>query len=126
MATYTISMGIEPTGVKSGGSTLTSNVRDTVFAALGNLSAPTISWPTPGANSNNNIADLLHAAVNGRGDFFSAGNPEEFATAMLDTLASISDQVGAIAPLGQSSSSSTADTMLYQASSSTPATGRVG
>lgn len=118
MATYTISMGIEPTGVKSGGSTLTSNVRDTVFAALGNPSAPTISWPTPGANSpnsNNNIADLLHAAVNGRGDFFSAGNPEEFATAMLDTLASISDQVGAIAPLGQSSSSSTADTMLYQA-----------
>ncbi|WP_418648732.1 pilus assembly protein [Thauera butanivorans] len=115
MATYTISMGFEPTGVKSDGTTLTSNVRDTVFAALGNPSAPTITWPTPGANSSNNIADLLHAAVNGRGDFFSAGNPEEFAAAMLDTLASISDQVGAIAPLGQSSSSSTADTMLYQA-----------
>lgn len=109
MTTYTVSLGIEPAGVKSGSTTLTSNVRNTVFAAINNPSAPTITWGT------DKIADLLHAAVNGRGDFFSASNPEEFAAAMQDALASISDQVGAIAPLGQSSSSSTADTMLYQA-----------
>lgn len=115
MVTYGISLGFEPTGVRSGGSLLTSNVRNTVFAALDDPSAPTVSWPSPGADSANNIADLLHASVNGRGDFFSAGNPEEFASALQATLASIADQVGAIAPLGQSSSSSTADTMLYQA-----------
>ncbi len=115
MATYTISLGFEPTGIKSGNADLTSDVRNTVFAAIDNPSAPTITWPSPSNDSTNNIADLLHAAVNGRGDFFSAGNPEEFAAAMQETLASISDQVGAIAPLGQSSSSSTADTMLYQA-----------
>lgn len=115
MTTYTIGLGVEPTGIKSGGSTITSDVKETVFSALDNPSAPTITWPTPGESSSNNIADLMHAALNGRGDFFSARNPEEFASAMKNALASIADQVGAIAPLGQSSSSSTADTMLYQA-----------
>ena len=115
MTTYTIGLGVEPSGIKSNGSTLTTNVKETVFSAINNPTGPTITWPEPASNSSNNIADLLHTAVNGRGDFFSASNPEEFATAMQATLASIADQVGAIAPLGQSSSSSTADTMLYQA-----------
>jgi len=37
------------------------------------------SWPTPSSNSLNNIADLAHAAVNGRGNFFSAKSPDELA-----------------------------------------------
>lgn len=101
MITYTIGLGVEGKVSKAD-----------AFAAINNPSAPKITWPKA---SDNQIDDLLHAAVNGRGDYFSAANPEEFAAAMVDTLASIADQVGAIAPLGQSSSSSTADTMLYQA-----------
>jgi len=40
-----------------------------------------ISWPQPGANqSPDNIDDLLHAAINGRGGYASAQNPSEFTT----------------------------------------------
>lgn len=101
MITYTIGLGVDGSISKAD-----------AFAAINNPSAPKITWPQA---SDNQIDDLLHAAVNGRGDYFSAANPEEFAAAMVDTLASIADQVGAIAPLGQSSKSSTANTLLYQA-----------
>lgn len=116
MTTYTVGLGVEPVNITSGGTLLTTDVKETVFAALADPSQPAIGWPKPANDSANNIADLLHAGVNGRGDFFSAGNPTEFAAAMQATLASISDQVGAIAALGQSSSSAAGDTLLYQAS----------
>ncbi|WP_341645050.1 pilus assembly protein [Thauera sp. SDU_THAU2] len=115
MTTYTVGLGVEPANITSGGTPLATNVKETVFAALGDPSKPTIGWPAPSNNNISTIADLLHAGVNGRGDFFSADNPAAFAEAMQSALASIIDQVGAIAPLGQSSSNSTADTMLYQA-----------
>lgn len=115
MTTYTVGLGVEPVNVRKNGVLLTNNVKETAFAAITDPSI-SITWPQPASDSINNIADLLHAGVNGRGDFFSAGNPSEFANAMRETLASISDQVGIIAPLGQSASTAgQGDTMLFQA-----------
>ncbi|PFG51778.1 type IV pilus assembly protein PilY1 [Marinobacter sp. LV10R520-4] len=38
-----------------------------------------INWPQPGSDRNpQNIDDLLHAAINGRGGYASAQNPKEF------------------------------------------------
>jgi type IV pilus assembly protein PilY1 len=39
-------------------------------------------WPKAEANSKTTIDDLWHAAVNGRGEFFSASNPQDLILAM--------------------------------------------
>lgn len=50
-----------------------------------------IDWPNPLTNSGQErIDDLLHAAVNGRGSFVAATNPQEFADALKESLAAIS------------------------------------
>lgn len=47
------------------------------------------NWPTPSSNSNANIDDMWHAAVNGRGTYFSATDPASLATSLTSTLTSI-------------------------------------
>lgn len=64
------------------------------------IAAGDMSWPNPWRTDSNNqdrwdnesarrIDDLLHASVNGRGQFVAANNPAEFADAMQDALAAI-------------------------------------
>ena len=77
MTTFTVGLGVEGTVSESD-----------AFAAI--ASGNQINWPEPfsGAGAPN-IDDLLHAAVNGRGGFASAQNPEEFSREMkgfLDTV----------------------------------------
>ncbi|MFA7399684.1 MAG: PilC/PilY family type IV pilus protein [Sideroxydans sp.] len=55
------------------------------------------NWPTPAANSVANIDDLWHAAVNGRGTYFSAANPTGLATALSSALAGVSARTGSAA-----------------------------
>lgn len=50
------------------------------YAAIGDSSV-TINWPNPTSNDAK-LDDLLHAAINGRGEFFSAQNPTEFADSL--------------------------------------------
>ncbi|MAM86104.1 pilus assembly protein [Marinobacter sp. UBA2678] len=50
-------------------------------------SGDTINWPEPADNrSPENIDDLLHAAINGRGGYASADSPEAFSQALSDFL----------------------------------------
>lgn len=77
MTTFTVGLGVEGT------------VREAdAFAAI--ESGAQINWPQPSADAGAaNIDDLLHAAINGRGGFASAQNPEEFSReigAFLDTV----------------------------------------
>ncbi len=75
MTTFTMGLGFTPQGIQPAGTTVPQ-----IFAwAQGGAAIPGFSWPTPGSNSINNIADLAHAAVNGHGDFFSAKSPQELA-----------------------------------------------
>ncbi len=55
------------------------------------------NWPTPGSDQIENIDDLWHAAVNGRGTYFSAANPTGLATALSNALAGVSARTGSAA-----------------------------
>lgn len=47
------------------------------------------NWPAPASNSLNNIDDLWHTALNGRGSYFSATDPSSLSTGLSSTLATI-------------------------------------
>ncbi|MED5606118.1 PilC/PilY family type IV pilus protein [Pseudomonas sp. JH-2] len=48
-----------------------------------------IAWPAAAADSDNNVYDLWHAAINSRGEFFSAEDPQQ----MIDAFASILSRI---------------------------------
>ena len=73
------------------GSTATSTV--CTWQAAGT----TCNWPTPSSNSVRNIDDLWHAAVNGRGVYFSATDPSSLATGLSNALAGINARKGSAA-----------------------------
>ncbi|MEW5862288.1 MAG: PilC/PilY family type IV pilus protein [Pseudomonadota bacterium] len=54
-----------------------------------------LDWPVPAANSETALDDLWHAAVNGRGTFFSAKDPAELADAIFETLSTLNARIGA-------------------------------
>lgn len=55
------------------------------------------NWPIPVNNSQPNIDDLWHAAVNGRGTYFSATDPANLYTGLANALAAIESRRGAAA-----------------------------
>lgn len=67
-------------------------------------------WPIPGANKQENIDDLWHAAVNSRGEFLVASNPDEFANALTNTLMEIASETKSEASGGVSRSEITSTT----------------
>lgn len=75
-----------------------------------------ISWLDPYSTNPAKIDDLLHAGINSRGGFFSAADPETFATELSGVLDAIVSRVESSAT---ASAASTAvlqsDTMLYTA-----------
>jgi type IV pilus assembly protein PilY1 len=54
-----------------------------------------LDWPVPAADSETALDDLWHAAVNGRGVFFSAQDPAQLADAIFETLSTLNARVGA-------------------------------
>lgn len=74
------------------------------------------NWPTPVNNTIYNIDDLWHAAVNGRGSFIVASNPNEFTQGLKSALGSIVERTGTAGNLAANSSSLTSSTHVYQAS----------
>jgi type IV pilus assembly protein PilY1 len=60
------------------------------------------NWPLPGMDSSGNgfianVDDLWHAAVNGRGAYFSATNPTTLAAGLSNALTSINAKIGSAA-----------------------------
>ncbi|MBI4998111.1 MAG: PQQ-binding-like beta-propeller repeat protein [Rhodocyclales bacterium] len=109
MSTYTIGLGVD--GVMK----FRSNYKDPALAgdlpddyeAISNGTAANpgagvcpwqttgaCNWPQPGADKQENIDDLWHAAVNGHGTYYSARNPLELNAGLRDLLASLSTQTG--------------------------------
>lgn len=52
-------------------------------------------WPVPVADSPSALDDLWHTAVNGRGNFYSASNPEELVNGLVDALNTLQAALGA-------------------------------
>lgn len=56
------------------------------------LVAGTQNWPAAGSDSDNNVYDLWHAAINSRGEFFSADTPEAIVQAFREIISRISNR----------------------------------
>lgn len=74
------------------------------------LTSGSKNWP---AAATNQIDDLWHAALNSRGKFFSAGNPEAFADALNVALNEIAARSGDAAAVATSKSTLEAGLKLY-------------
>lgn len=109
MVTFTISIGLKTV---SG------------LSSVNEVTAAT-TWPTAAqldtGNPSNDTAyrldDLLHAAVNGRGTFVSASNPQAFADGLEAALSKISERTASFSNVGATSSTQlTANAKIFSAS----------
>ena len=101
MVTFTISIGLK---AKSG------------LSSVSEVTAAT-TWAAPGDDDVDNIDDLLHAAVNGRGTFVSASSPQAFADGLEAALAKISERTASFSNVGATSSTNlNTGTLIFSAS----------
>ncbi len=61
------------------------------------VSAGNVNWPVPAADSPSALDDLWHAAVNGRGQFFSASNPDSVIQGLNTALSGINARTASAA-----------------------------
>ncbi len=73
------------------------------------------TWPSPINDYWEKVDDMYHGAVNGRGEFHAAQNPEELVEAFLAVMRSILDRIGTGASASVSGQELTTDTRLYSA-----------
>ncbi len=73
------------------------------------------TWPDPAGSDPAKIDDLWHAAVNGRGDFFSAADPAAFANALSSSLSNIAARTGSASAVAANSNSLMTNGRIYQA-----------
>jgi len=55
------------------------------------------NWPIPGSDKLENVDDLWHAAINGRGAYFSASNPTTLVAGLSNALTGLNQRRGAAA-----------------------------
>ncbi|MBS0308975.1 MAG: hypothetical protein JSS58_08395 [Proteobacteria bacterium] len=79
------------------------------------------NWPTPNVSGTpENIDDLWHAAVNGRGAYYSATNPTTLAAGLQNALSGIAARTGAAAAATTSNPNvSTGDNFLFSSTFNT-------
>lgn len=107
MTTFTFGIGFEPVEYKNGPVLPMDDIFDWARDGGGTGSAfaiPGFSWPTPSSDNVTNIADMAHAAVVGRGNFFSATNPQELADGFAKAIAQISERNVASPPSSSNAS----------------------
>jgi type IV pilus assembly protein PilY1 len=122
MITFTIGLGT------SGTLTYDKNYKTQASGDYFDLIQGTKNWPIPTESTNGgdptNIDDLWHAAVNGRGRYFSAGDPNEVVNSLSSALIDIAAIVARLRrPRPAANSRSPATTISFQRSSR-PASGR--
>lgn len=88
MSTYTLGLGVNGL-LKYQADYDTADTGDFKKIKIGDL-----NWPTPSSDAIANIDDLWHAAVNGRGRYFSATDPTTLAASLSAALNSIKAVVG--------------------------------
>ncbi len=101
MVTFTVGLGVEGT-------------LDTV-ADWPDIESGSTPWPNPVSGNEQHIDDLWHAAVNSRGGFFSASDPETFADSLSAVLSAISDRTASAASVALNTGSIASGSKVYQA-----------
>ncbi|PIE70594.1 MAG: hypothetical protein CSA22_06970 [Deltaproteobacteria bacterium] len=109
MVTYTVSFGMEGTLSLSDYLDDENNWLDPCFAD----NAP--NWPQPERGEQTTIDDLMHAAVNGRGQYFSAKNPKTLSDSLKAVMQHISNRLKSGSSVAVSGQSLQTDQTLYQA-----------
>lgn len=89
MTTFTVGMGL------AGTLNYDQNYESQTSGDFFDIKQGTKSWPAPSSSSETTLDDLWHAAVNGRGTFFSAQDPVALANGIADTLNAVQARVGA-------------------------------
>ena len=91
---------------------------DATFAQLkaGTLSWPTISSGEFGSEIPKKIDDLWHAAVNSRGGFYNANDPQAFVDALTDAFAQVQARTGSSSATVSNTARLSSNSRLYQAS----------
>jgi type IV pilus assembly protein PilY1 len=89
MVTFTIGLGLD------GELTYRPDYETATVGDFYDIKQGSKKWPVPVADSPTALDDLWHAAVNGRGVFFSAKNPDQVASGLSETLEQLQARVGA-------------------------------
>ena len=100
VSTYGIGLGVEG-----------SISEEDAFEAIDSETA--IAWPDPFASNPAKIDDLLHFGLNGRGGFFSAGDPDTFAEELGTVLEDIVARAAATTGVAVSATRLTTDAFVY-------------
>lgn len=114
MVTYTVGLGLTTTFP-----TLTPALDwagDTYTGSYSKLASGDVKWPTAGTDKPGNVADLWHAALNGRGLFFSAEDPKSLGDAMQEMVNNIISRSSSAASIATNSKKLDTSTTIYQAS----------
>ncbi|RKZ83848.1 MAG: pilus assembly protein PilY, partial [Gammaproteobacteria bacterium] len=83
---------------------------------LPGLKAGTTTWPQAfDGGTTVNIDDMWHAALNSRGEFFSASNPTAFADRLSEVLSAISDRTSSASSVALNSGTVSGSSKVYQA-----------
>ncbi|MFT3758056.1 hypothetical protein [Thauera sp.] len=93
MTTFTLGLGVD--GELRYQSDYKTAESGDYYNILKGLGTPQANWPVPQADKPSAVDDMWHAAVSGRGTYFSAGNPAELASGLRDALREIRVKVGA-------------------------------
>ena len=111
MVTYTVAFGLSGT----------KNPEDYVLYSENpsQLNYPDWPHPLPNSNASELIDDMWHAAVNGRGMYLSAGNPESLVQSLSDILKNLVSRIGSGSSLSINGEELHAGTEMYQAMYST-------
>lgn len=119
LVTYTIGLGLSSslTNPPYLGSAFASNGSGQGYQQFASGSA---TWPTTAADAvPGNVYDLWHAAINGRGDFFSAESPRDVYKAFQTILGRISGRSGSAGTAATTSGFVVSNTAIYQSAFST-------
>jgi type IV pilus assembly protein PilY1 len=118
MVTFTLGLGLEGfMDYQSDYETATTGDFAKIKAGTNNAcswTTGTCNWPVPSSNDPSTLDDLWHAAVNGRGKYFSASDPNSLTQGLQSALAALNIQTAAAAASATSSPNITeTDNFIY-------------
>ena len=109
MVTFGVSIGLK-------GTVDQTSVADVLAAGRPRIGGVFANWPDPTDTENEErIDDLLHASVNGRGEFIAAKNAEDFGTALNSVLGQIQARLASGSNVATNSTSYQSNSRIYQA-----------
>ena len=89
MTTFTVGLGL------AGLLNFDKNYEEQTSGDFAAIKQGAKDWPVPASGTESTLDDLWHAAVNGRGTFFSTRDPVQLTAGVVDALNSVQSRVGA-------------------------------